>query len=187
MLDRELVTAEQLARSPSPGPSELVAGRVVDVSPAGFLHGLVASRVLALLHDHVREHGGGHVTSSETGFLVHREPDTVRAPDAAFVSTASIRRWQAQPSTYFPGAPELAVEVLSPSDAWVEVEAKTREYLAAGGRVVWVLNPESQRVYVFSAEAETRVLTREDTLTGEAVLPGLSTPVKALFDWQSSS
>lgn len=179
--DVERVTAEELAQRPNER-CELEAGQVVDVAPASYRHGLVARQVQALLHDHARAHDCGQVTSSETGFLLTRNPDTVRAPDVGFVSTASFERWRKAETTYFPGAPDLAVEVLSPHDAWVEVEAKVREYLAAGGQAVWVLNPRSETVYVYAAGAETRVLGPDDSLDASPLLPGLVTPVRGLFD-----
>lgn len=179
--DSERVTAEELAQRPDER-CELVAGQVIDVAPHSVCHGLVAGLVQAILHDYVRAHGCGRVTSSGTGFLLARNPDTVRAPDIGFVSKASFARWREAETTYFPGAPDLAVEVLSPHDAWVEVEAKVQAYLTAGGQAVWVLNPQSETVYVYAAGAETRVRGRDDTLDASPLLPGLVTPVRALFD-----
>ena len=119
--------------------------------------------------------------SCETGYLVKRDPDTVRAPDLAFVSHASIQRWQQLDTAYFPVAPDLAVEVVSPNDRWVDLERKVHEYLAAEGLAVWVLNPAEQTVHVFQAGGLSRVLSRGDTLTGDPVLPGFSVPLADLF------
>lgn len=100
--DLERVTAEQLAQRPDER-CELVAGQVIDVAPHSVCHGLVAGQVQAILH--ARAHGYGQVTSSRTGFLLARNPDTVRAPDVGFVSKASFARWRKAESTYFPGPP----------------------------------------------------------------------------------
>ena len=177
-----LVTAEELAANHPPYSCELAAGRVVPVSPAGVPHGLVVGRLMAHLCAFVSEHDLGLVTSGETGFWVQRNPDTVRAPDLAYVSHDSIAGWKAARSTYFPTAPDLAVEVLSPDDRWVDVEQKVHEYLGGSGRAVWVLNPRSQTVHVFDATRRGVVLQGDDLLTGGDVLPRFEVGVSALFD-----
>lgn len=177
-----LVTAQELAAQHPPYACELAAGRVVPVSPAGVPHGLVVGRLLTPLCAFVNEHELGLVTSGETGYWVRRDPDTVRAPDLSFVSHASIARWKAEGGTFFPTAPDLAVEILSPDDRWVDVEQKVHEYLGASGRAVWVLNPRSQTVHVFDATRRGVVLEGGDTLDGGDVLPGFELRVSALFD-----
>ena len=99
----------------------------------------------------------------------------------AFLSWDTLARSQVKTTTYFPTAPDLAVEVLSPTDRWLDVEAKVHEYLAAGGRAVWVLNPQSQTIHVFQAGLPAAVLTRDAELEGGDVLPDFTTPVATLF------
>ena len=177
-----LVTAERLAAEPPPFACELVAGRVVKMSPAGVPHTVVVGLVNAALSRWADQHDAGLVTSGEGGYLVRRDPDSVRAPDVAFLTWETLARGAGAASTYFPTAPDLAVEVLSPADTWLDVEAKVHEYLAAAGRAVWVLNPQSQTVHVFRASLPATVLTRDDALEGGDVLPGFSARVVTLFE-----
>jgi Uma2 family endonuclease len=180
-LKEKLLTAEDIAKKPPRYACELVLGRIVRVSPAGGKRGLVISSILELLLPFVRKKKLGRVTSGETGFLVHRNPDSVRAPDVAFVSHATIEQWERSGEAFFPCAPDLAVEVLSPKDSWEAVEKKVREYLSSGGKLVWVVSPEAERVYVYEPRGEGRVLGRADRIQGGAVLPGFRAPVKAFF------
>ena len=177
-----LLTADELAAAHPPHACELVAGRIVAMSPAGVPHGLVVGRLNMRLCAFVAAHDLGLVTSGETGYWVCRDPDTVRAPDLAYVSHATIARWRDAGTTYFPGAPDLAVEGLSPDDRWLHVEQKVHEYLHAGGATVWVLNPVSRTVHVFDAGVDGRALGDDGVLSGGDVLPGFETPIADLFD-----
>ncbi len=121
----------------------------------------------------------GVVTGAETGFHIFYDPDTVRAPDAAF-----IRRENLPPTPergFFPAAPDLAVEVLSPGDRASEVLAKVKDWLAAGCRAVWVLDPETETVTVYCGLDRIVILGLADTLTGDEVLPGFSIRVGDIF------
>src|SRR5207247_2417345 len=106
------------------------------------------------------------VVSADTGFLLARDPDTVRAPDVAFISHLRAREVGDVPS-YFPGPPDLAVEVLSPSDRSGEVHGKVADYLAAGARLVWVVDPRTKRVLVHRSLLSPRILEGSDLLDGE--------------------
>ncbi len=176
-----LVTAEQLARMSIQGPCELVEGRIVRSTPAGRDPGLVSSRIHSLLDAHLRAHDLGRVLSAETGFRVRRDPDTVRAPDVAFVSRATLERARAARETFFPTAPDLAVEVLSPDDSMQDVEDKVRDYLAASGKLVWVVNPKRRIVYVYSTGAPRRELGEAAEIDGGDVFPGFRSLVGAFF------
>lgn len=176
-----LLTADALAANHPPHPCELVGGRVVAVSPAGAPHTMVVGHVIRALSAWVAAHDLGLVTSGEGGYWVRRDPDTVRAPDVAFLSHASLARWEAAGTTYFPSAPDLAVEVLSPDDRWVDVEQKVADYFAGQGLAVWVLNPVSRTVHAFSEPGRVTVSTEGEALDGGDVLPGFSTPVASLF------
>ena len=155
------------------------AGRWAREPPAGAEHGTIAGRIHGFLFALVEDRALGRVCP-ETGFVLQRDPDTVRAPDVAFVSserTGGRRRR----GPYFEGAPDLAVEVLSPGNTDREMTEKVAEYLAAGGRVVWVVDPRQQRVTVHRPECVPRHLSREDTLDGAPVLQGFRLPLAEIF------
>jgi len=159
---------------------ELVAGLDVSEPPASFRHGDIAAEVFTRLSEYVRPRDLGRVVSTETGFLLARNPDTVRAPDVAFVSRSSIERAGAVRG-YFPGAPDLAVEVLSPSERPADVHAKIGDYLAAGSRLVWVIDPASRQVRVHRSLLQPSILDETAMLVGDEVLPGFSVRVGRLF------
>src|SRR5919206_2667519 len=113
---RRLMTAEELWRMPDDGQRhELIAGELTTMPPSGFEHGRLTARLTASLSRHVRTHGLGEVLAAETGFLLARDPDLVRAPDVAFVSRERVAA-AGEVAGYCPGAPDLAVEVVSPND-----------------------------------------------------------------------
>lgn len=157
---------------------ELVRGSVVCEPPPSFDHGATALRIARLLAEFVERHDLGEVVG-EAGFLLARQPDTVRGPDTAFVSAERLARHRGQ--TFFTGAPDLAVEVISPSSSSLSVSEKTRDYLAAGARLVWNVDPERATVTVHAPNRRPVVLHGEDWLEGGDVLPGFSIPVRRLF------
>ena len=136
-------------------------------------------RVGARLQAHVETHRLGVVFAAETGFLLARDPDTVRSPDAAFVRTDRLPQEPCR--GYFAGAPDLAVEVTSPSDTWEHVHEKAACWLAHGAAVVWVVESEARRVAVFHPGGTITVLGTNDTLRGEPALPGFVIAVADLF------
>ena len=178
---QRLMTAEELLRLPDDGQRhELIAGELTTMPPSGFEHGRRAARIAASLIQHVDAHGLGEVVGAETGFLLARDPDTVRAPDAAFVSHERVAA-MGTVTGYWPGAPDLAVEVISPNDLNTEVDKKVATWLAHGARMVLVLDPRRHTVAVHRPGAEVRHLTVGDTLDGEDVVPGWTVPVRELF------
>ena len=175
------MTADELLRLPDDGlRHELVGGELRTMSPAGAEHGSVAGNAFFSLKDHVRARRLGDVYASETGFLIARDPDTVRAPDVAFVTRERLRA-AGSVQGYWPGAPDLAVEVISPNDLYTEVDEKVAEWLAAGTRMVVVLNPRRRGAQVHRPGAPVRILTAEDVLDGEDVVPGWRVPLAELF------
>jgi Uma2 family endonuclease len=175
-VDARLFTADELLRMPDDGwRYELVEGELRKMSPAGADHGSIALMIAASMIFHLKQTGvGGRAYGADTGFLLSRNPDTVLAPDAAYVVPERL----VSTPKYFPGAPDLAVEVLSPSDPYSEVEEKKERYLDAGTRAVVIVDPRRKQVYVHRASGVTRV---SDILTVEDVLPGWSMTFDELF------
>lgn len=172
-------TAESLLELCDPSHRfELVRGELRRMSPASSPHGLVAMRIGARLDEHVRCTALGAVFAADTGFLLERNPDTVRAPDVAFVRIDRIP--DPPPPGWFPGAPDLAVEVVSPTDRYADVESKARQWLAAGATAVWIANPVTRTLVVLRA-AEARVLGPDDELAADDLLPGFAVRVRDLF------
>lgn len=173
-------TAEELLAMPDDGRRwELVRGELRSMSPAGSEHGAVAIRLGALLAAHILQRRLGVPFGAETGFTLARKPDTVRAPDFAFVRAERVPH--RLPRGYFPGAPDLAVEVVSPGDTAAEVEEKAHCWLAHGTVLVWVVSPAKQTVTAYRA-ADVRVLHAADDLTADDLLPGFRCAVGDLFD-----
>ena len=175
------LTAEDLPyEAPLEGLAELVEGEILREPPPGEEHGWVGARLLIPLGRFVEEHRLGRVYLAETGFVLARDPDTVRAPDIAFVSRqrldAEVRR-----GPYFEGAPDLAVEVLSPGNASRDMRAKIRDFLTAGSCAVWVVDPSSRTVTVHRRGRRPEILFEADVLDGGAAVPGFRHPVRAIF------
>ena len=166
---RQITTAEQLLEAPGLGRCELLRGELVMMTPAGFEHGRIAMRIGELLAGFVRQRGLGTVTGAEAGFQIAQDPDTVRAPDVAFVRAERV------PPTptmgFFQGAPDLAVEVLSPNDRASEVLAKVQDWLRAGCGAVWVVDPATRTVAVYDSLNRMITRTTSDELTGGEVVP----------------
>lgn len=152
------MTAEELYRLSLPDKrTELVAGRLIVREPAGFRHGRVTAQLAARLSRYVAERDLGVVLNGDPGFILRREPDTVRAPDIAFISRERLP--DPEPVAYAEFAPDLAVEVLSLGDRPGETLAKVADWLNAGSRMVWVVDPGRRQVRVYRADG-TEVLAQ---------------------------
>lgn len=179
--EKVLLTANDLWQLPDDGQRhELVAGKLTHMPPTGFLHGTVAGNFSRLLGEYTTKHDLGVICVAETGFRLQRDPDTVRAPDVGFVSKERILA-QGKPEKFWEGAPDLAVEVVSPSDRFDDVVEKVEEYLAAGVRLVWVALPRTKSISVYHPNGEAKIVREDDELSGEDVLPGFVCPVKHIF------
>jgi Uma2 family endonuclease len=177
---RPPVTAEELLVHPAGRYADLVAGALRVSEPPGWAHGHIAVQLAALLHRHVEQHGLGRV-SVESGYLLARNPDTVRGPDVSFVSAGRLGP-EPLPRGYFAGAPDLAVEILSPTETASALLEKVEDYLAAGSALVWVVDPFVQSVTVFEAGRSPRRLDRTAVLEGGEVVRGFTCRLSELFD-----
>lgn len=176
-----LMSADELLERGDVGRCELVEGELRAMAPAGFEHGRTSMRCGSRVDRFVEKHRLGIVVGAETGFRIGRNPDTVRGPDVAFVSTARLPP-AGERAGFLELAPDLAVEVVSPSDRAAEVLAKAQAWVAAGSSLVWVLYPTQRVVAVHRAGTDTVVhLSAGDTLDGGDVLPGFRVPVVELF------
>ncbi len=182
-----MMTAEQLHIHDARGMrSELVRGKLVVREPAGFQHGDIAMRIAIeigffLRRDQLERAAAnplGRLLAAETGFTLHRNPDTVRAPDVAFVA------WHRTPTDqrgFAELAPDLAVEVLSPTDRPGEVLTKVADWLNAGSSLVWVIDPARRIARAYRADGDESTVTESSTLDGENVLPAFTLSLHSLF------
>jgi len=172
-----LLTAADVERMSIPDKQvELVRGRLVVHEPPGSWHGAVAANLAYLLGDFVRRHEWGVVFAQDTGFKIGSDPDTVRAPDVAFVArdrTGAIRA-----RGYAELAPDLLAEIVSPDDRPADVLAKVADWLGAGTKLVWVIDPERSEARVYRQDGSLAVLGEHESLDGEDVLPGFSCPLR---------
>ncbi len=159
---------------------ELVRGEVRRMSPTGLEHGIICTKITAALRNFVEGKNLGVVCAAETGFVVEQAPDSVLGADSAFISSERLASVE-NPEKFFPFAPDIAVEVLSPSNTVREMEEKIDLYFGAGSRMVWVVSPKRRTVSVYTSPLEVRILGERDTLEGGDVLPGFSYELSKLF------
>jgi Uma2 family endonuclease len=179
MSTKTLITAAELERMPDDDSVriELDEGELITTPPAGMDHGDCAFEIARLLGNFVERHDLGKIYAAETGFTLNT--DTVRAPDVAFVRKqrlASVHR-----KGFGKGAPDLAVEVFSPSDSVRQLMRKVKQYFAAGGHTVWIVYPDRCEVQILEAVGTDRLLGASDTLEAPELLPGFAAPVEAIF------
>ena len=172
------MTADELLAMPEDGiRRELVQGELREMSPAGGDHGEIGMRLTWRLAQHVESAGLGVSYTSDTGFRLARDPDTVRCPDVSFVSKARYVRTKG----VVEGAPDLAIEIVSPSDRYDEVLEKVDDYLDAGTRMVVVVHPPKRTATVYRSKNDYVVLSESDVLDGGDVVPGWSVPLRLIF------
>ena len=177
----ELVTANDLLMMEGSGKStELVRGELIVREPPSTYHGRVQASLNVLVGSYVRAHTLGAVFGQDTGFKIASDPDTVRAPDLAFVDRTRVT--QIPRRGYAALAPELVAEILSPDDRPGEVLAKVGDWLEAGVRLVWVIDPERRVASVYRDDGSVMTVSSDADVDGEAVLPGLSLRLSELFD-----
>lgn len=175
------MTLEDYARLPDDDyyVDEVSRGLLVREPRPGYEHGRVQFRLASLLTAFVHEHGLGQVVG-ESGFILQRDPLTLRGPDVAFVPRA--RQGEAPQKGWAEFAPDLAVEVLSPSDRPSRMAEKVAQYFAAGTRTVWLIDPDDRTAVVYASPADVQVLREGDDLEGGDVVPGFHCALADLFD-----
>ena len=181
---RTLITADELldmsARLSAKGQRcELVRGELIEIALSGARHGAIAQAIAFIIGSYVETRELGYVYATGTEFILQHNPDTVRAPDVAFVSK---ERLQGEvPPGYMGIVPDFVVEVVSPSDSASAVQAKVEDWLRAGTRLVWVVYPETRSVAVYHTLQDAQVLSVTDTLDAEPIFDDFSVPVGDLF------
>jgi len=174
------LTAEQLLqRSSELGRCELVKGELVEMTPAGNAHGIIALRLGRHIAAFVEDHDLGLAYAAESGFILDRNPDTVRAPDVAFVKAG--RGVNETDAGFVEIVPDLVAEVISPNETSSDVAAKVEDWLHHGCRLVWVADPQTQTVTAYTPDHRAVIYHRQDTLPGGPVLAGFRLALSRLF------
>jgi len=161
------------------GRCELIEGEIIPMAPAGCEHGGIEDEIYAQLRAFVTAHQLGRMFPSDTGFLLRRNPDTVRATDGAFVRKDRLP--QTPRRGYFEGAPDLAVEVISPSDSWPKVLDKVSDWLQADTAAVWVADPPNKTIHVYRPDQPPMIYQGDGELRDETLLPGFALKLAEVF------
>ncbi len=174
----DLITGEDLLALGDIGPSELIDGRIAPMVPTGSEHGWFELYLAHSLNLYVLRRKLGWVLTGEPGIYIRRNPDTIRAADVVFVSKNRVSRL---PRGFLEVAPELVVEIMSPSDRWQDIRSKLDDYFSIGVERVWIVEPERRTVLVYRSSTDLREFGEDDVLKGEGVLEGFELPVADLF------
>ena len=175
------VTARELLNLKEDGNRyELIAGELKKMSPAGSEHGRIAGHIFAKLYNHVQPKNLGQTFAAETGFRIATNPDTVRAPDAAFVSHEQLASVEGT-TGYLPLAPDLVVEVVSPTDTFSDVESKAPDWLEAGCKIVIVAEPRTTTLHIYREANKIDVLQVDDVFDAGEVAGGWTLSVRDAF------
>ena len=180
MSTTQLMTIEEFAKISEPGRFDLIRGELICMSPAGTRHGIIGSRIGGALFAFVHQQQLGETPTSDTGYVLRNDPPVVVCPDASYIRAGRIPP-DDELDEFFHGAPDVAVEVVSPSDRMADVNAKVDEYLLAGTPLVWVVEPRRRAVTVYRPDSNILVLRASDGLDGGNVLPGFELPLADIF------
>ena len=175
----KLVTGAELLAMGDIGPCELIDGVIVRMSPTGGVHGFLETRLALLVGGFVNDKEVGLCMIGEVGVYVRRNPDRVRGADLAFWSNAKLP--DGPPPGFVEVAPDLVVEILSPTDRWVDMRQKIEDYFSIGVSTLWIVDPDEETVYVYRSPSSRTALRSGDTLTGTGPLTGFTLPVSELF------
>ena len=176
------ITAEELLNLPDDGfRYELIRGKLRKRLPAGQTHGRYASKLHISLGGYVMANRLGETYIADTGYILATDPDHVLAPHLAFISNERLNEI-GESDGFAQGAPDIAVEVISPNDRYTEVEEKTADWLNAGCRAVIVVNPRDRTVNLHRSLTDTTTLTQSDTLQLDDIVPGWRMPIQAIFE-----
>jgi Uma2 family endonuclease len=180
MSKKTLTTADELEQMPDDDSVqiELDEGELITTLPAGEEYGYYGAEIASLLANFVKKHRLGRVYGADTGFRL--KDDTVRAPDVAFVRQARVDAIKSK--GFAKGAPDLAVEIFSPSDNVCQLMRKVKQYFAAGCHTVWIVYPDRREVQILEASGTDRSLRIEDTIEAPELLPGFSVPIAQFFE-----
>ncbi len=177
------ITAADVASLKEEKTFEVVSGEWVERPMAGELHGAIAANLILSLGSFIKTHKLGRIYPADTTFVLKGTPDniqTMRLPDVSFVSVGRTK--EADRAGYYYQAPDLAIEVVSPSERTVETQSKVNDYLRTGTREVWVVYPETQQVIVYHPDGTAAIYNVEQTIPGGELLPGFSLAVADIFD-----
>lgn len=178
--DKKIWTDEEFMVLPDDGHRyELVNGELVDMGSSGMEHSWIASNLMIFLGGFVRSQKLAVMSDSRTAFAL--KTGNRRSPDGFFVARERLQGMRRLPKGFFQGAPDLAVEVLSPNNTVEEIHEKIVEYFENGTRLIWVIHPDEQYVLVYHSHSPDRLLRLDDSLDGEDVVPGFTLPVAELF------
>lgn len=177
--EQKIWTDEEFMALPEDGRYELVHGELVKMGNSGMEHGGIGSFLGGSLSLYVRSNKLGVICDSSTAFTM--QTGNKRSPDVSFIAKERLQGVKRLPKGYFQGSPDLAVEILSPSNTVEEIHDKIVEFFENGTRIVWVIHPDEQYVLVYHNPSPDRLLRLEDSLDGEDVVPGFSLGVAELF------
>jgi Uma2 family endonuclease len=180
MSTKTLLTADELEQMPDDDSvrTELDEGELITMPPTGLDHGYFETGIASILDRYVRQHRLGRVYTGDTGFRL--SPGTVRAPDVAFVRQERLDEIKSK--GFAKGAPDLAVEIFSPSDSIPQLMRKVKQYFAAGCHTVWIVYPDAREIHVLEASGSDRILGDADLMEAPDLLPGFSIPVAEFFE-----
>jgi len=182
LLKEKANTSKELMKLSGMGRYELIKGVIYKLSPSGKKHGFIVSKITNIVSNYVYENKLGITTGAETGYKLSSNPDTVRAPDMAFESNERLAQCGIIEG-YSTVMPDLVVEVNSPSDSHTRVIKKTQEWLKAGVKGVWVIDPDDEAVAVYNFSGQCRVFDGGDYLEGGNIIPGFKCRVSEIFDY----
>lgn len=176
-----MITAEQLLTSHATDRCELIEGELRMMSPAGGEHGRIAMNIAFLLELANKQAKAGRVYAAETGFVIGRNPDTVRAPDVAFVEQSLVDKILDE-SKYLPFAPTVAVEVISPTDNFSEVAQKAQQWLSSGTRVVWLVDPKNKTIQELRSSSKWSTCRANEPVSLADIIPECQFLVSQVFE-----